>query len=1358
MIVRSTARRKRANLLAASFAQLNLPWLAPAQLRWVASHNTSSTLSTHRSRRRSTGRERRESAPLRRIATSADVVSQPLDDGPLLVGNQQPWTWQDTAPSSESYLRGVKEPIVIDTASRVPSDNIFKVYHAGGVTGNENDLLQHLHTSIRIGRLARARAIVQRLQKGMPVNSPEITYANAAYIEGMLEGIKAHPAGSDESREAFEEMRKWFFEEMYSKSVSISGQTLVHMVSASTHALTDPEREEVINGFVAIGSEISEDAHDEVLFSDEYDDEEFSILSKATDPAAYEDLAPADAETPAMSALEAEVENVAMAHVRQQFQRPDVISLKHLAEVAPTAQLSLGLEDVKKALDPLSMNPALPADAPLDEQHAVAVARQRLMEERSAEIAIGKWRRADEELRKIGINTSMQSKSVSGLMWQWYSALLPALREELDLCRKLMDDSLDGNQRIRAQYAPYLTMLPVEKLAANTILFTISRLSAGKSKSKETFADEAKVTNMSESLGKLIEEECTAYTAGKKLRKSQERKHTRSTSKRRFASARLRQSPTDVLAQQSSEWSALAHSAVGAVLLQKFMDTAELPVTREHIRTKERVTQLQPALMHTMRYHRGKRMGIIQPNPALMSKLQSEPVGSLLSKRMPMIIEPQPWTGFRKGAYYHYKNAIMRLPTGNTGCQEYFQAAHDQGDLTQVYAALTALGKIPWRINLDVLKVQIEAWNSGDAVGNLAPLNPKFEAPKEPEPSADPSARMKWLTELRVIENRKHGIHSQRCFQNFQLEIARTMANDTLYFPHNIDFRGRVYPIPPYLNHMGADNARGLLVFAEGKPLGEEGLRWLKIHLANVAGYDKASLQEREDFTMEHLDDIRDSINDPFGGRKWWLKGEDAWQTLAACFELIHALDSPDPHKFVSHLPVHQDGTCNGLQHYAALGGDKAGAAHVNLEPSDRPADVYTGVLDVVKAEIEADAAAGHEVAIFLKGRIGRKVVKQPVMTNVYGVTSFGATAQVRRQISELFPELRKTEAMNHTRLSQYISKLIFKSLGGMFTGAQAIQEWLGDCADRITRCLTQEQITKLLAEEATAAGQPQKRQRPKSDVMKDVEFDTTDVIKRDKDARDAFKDLFRSTVVWTTPLGLPVVQPYRKPANGVVPTGLQLLSIIRPQVWDPVHQRKQMQGFPPNFIHSLDATHMMLSVLKCTEVGLTFASIHDSFWTHACDVSKMSTILRDAFVAMHSDDIIGRLHEEFTTRYKDALYLTDVPRKHAVADEILAWRRDNCVVSPVASRSCDWRQGEAMTTPASILESAGYEGKVEMGAGAEDLRLGAIPEFEEPQQTKKSPTYGKKLSVWRPIVFPDVPEKGDFDVTRLRESKYFFS
>lgn len=86
---------------------------------------------------------------------------------------------------------------------------------------------------------------------------------------------------------------------------------------------------------------------------------------------------------------------------------------------------------------------------------------------------------------------------------------------------------------------------------------------------------------------------------------------------------------------------------------------------------------------------------------------------------------------------------------------------------------------------------------------------------------------------------------------------------DKFYFPHNMDFRGRAYPIPPHLNHIGDDLSRGLLLFAEAKPLGERGLRWLKIHLANLCGFDKGSFDERVQFVQNHLADIYDSAERP---------------------------------------------------------------------------------------------------------------------------------------------------------------------------------------------------------------------------------------------------------------------------------------------------------------------------------------------------------------------------------------------------------------------------------------------------------------------------------------------------------------
>lgn len=128
------------------------------------------------------------------------------------------------------------------------------------------------------------------------------------------------------------------------------------------------------------------------------------------------------------------------------------------------------------------------------------------------------------------------------------------------------------------------------------------------------------------------------------------------------------------------------------------------------------------------------------------------------------------------------------------------------------------------------------------------------------------------------------------------------------YYPHNLDFRGRAYPMHPYLNHLGSDLCRGILEFAEGRPLGKSGLRWLKVHLANVyaGGVDKFSYEGRVSFTENHLEDIFDSADRPLEGRRWWLDAEDPFQCLATCMNLSEALRSPYPETAISHMPVHQ--------------------------------------------------------------------------------------------------------------------------------------------------------------------------------------------------------------------------------------------------------------------------------------------------------------------------------------------------------------------------------------------------------------------------------------------------------------------
>ncbi|CAL5374785.1 unnamed protein product [Camellia sinensis] len=239
------------------------------------------------------------------------------------------------------------------------------------------------------------------------------------------------------------------------------------------------------------------------------------------------------------------------------------------------------------------------------------------------------------------------------------------------------------------------------------------------------------------------------------------------------------------------------------------------------------------------------------------------------------------------------------------------------------------------------------------------------------------------------------------------------------------------------------------------------------------------------------------------------------------------------------------DGSCNGLQHYAALGRDALEAAAINLVAGEKPADVtpklLQGVHDIMVRDSNKDPATSPN-ALLAKLLIGQwignwKLVKQTVMTSVYGITYVGAREQIKRRLEEKGQITDDGLLFNAACYAAKDFKVTMSALGEIFEAARAIMGWLGDCA-------------KIIASE----NQP---------------------------------------VRWTTPLGLPVVQPYFKTERHVIRTSLQVLALQREG--DSVEVRKQRTTFPPNFVHSLDGSHMMMTAVACRDAGLRFAVLYNS-------------------------------------------------------------------------------------------------------------------------------------------------------------------
>ncbi|XP_054835428.1 DNA-directed RNA polymerase, mitochondrial isoform X2 [Eublepharis macularius] len=536
--------------------------------------------------------------------------------------------------------------------------------------------------------------------------------------------------------------------------------------------------------------------------------------------------------------------------------------------------------------------------------------------------------------------------------------------------------------------------------------------------------------------------------------------------------------------------------------------------------------KLIPILYHVYSFRSGRQIGFIRPHP-ILTRLFSESVETTLtfdSFVIPMLCPPVPWVSPSFGAYILNPIKLMRSVDGAVQHQLLLEKC-PRGDLNLVMDALNHLGNCPWKVNQAILDIVISIFNDkGNEKLDIPP--PPSEAPQPTKLALGGGPLTKSALKREMAQCRKKAMEmfSLRMDALYKLSIAKHMQDRTFWFPHNMDFRGRTYPCPPHFNHLGSDLTRAILLFAEGKPLGPHGLNWLKIHLINLTGLKKKnSLQDRLAYADEVIEDILDSADYPLTGRKWWMTTDEPWQALACCMEIAMATRSPDPAAYISHFPVHQDGSCNGLQHYAALGRDVIGAASVNLMPSDVPQDVYSGVAQQVEVFRKRDAEEGKTIAQVLDGFIGRKVVKQTVMTVVYGVTRYGGRLQIEKRLKEIeaFPQEYIWEA------SHYLVQLVFNSLKEMFSGTREIQSWLTESA-------------RLIA----------------------------------KSGR---------TVEWVTPLGLPIVQPYHRAKTLLLNSSMQTVNLkSRHDASQKPDTVKQKNAFPPNFIHSLDSTHMMLTALHC--------------------------------------------------------------------------------------------------------------------------------------------------------------------------------
>ena len=564
---------------------------------------------------------------------------------------------------------------------------------------------------------------------------------------------------------------------------------------------------------------------------------------------------------------------------------------------------------------------------------------------------------------------------------------------------------------------------------------------------------------------------------------------------------------------------------------------------------------------------------------------------------LPTVLQPKMWSSVTGGAYWTKELPELDLVKQKN---KHFKRELENFDMPEVYSAINTMQNTPFKINRFILKVMQTAWDNGDAIGGMPP-NRNLDIPNKPHDiETNRESRKEWKKRAVIAHTENARMFSKRLLYAKIIWLAQKFKDyATLFYPLQFDFRGRAYCVPAFLNYQSIGGAKAMLLFSNGKEITPEnrGEFWLAVHGANMYGEDKISLDDRVKWVNDNEQWIVNCAQDPFRHREW-EDASNAFQFLAFCEEWRCYQSRGINEKFISHLPVNVDGSCNGLQLYSLMLRDSVAGKLVNLLPTDTPQDIYQLVADAVNKKLKEHVAEGKPYAhAWLKYGIKRSTTKRSIMTICYGSTRYSCTDFVIEDLTK-----RQDKGEYHPfvddlfRPASYLASVIWDSIGDNLKSARVGMKFLQEIAKIVSR----EQLP----------------------------------------------------IHWVTPVGFPVYQSYPEMKSKRVKAML-MGQVIKPRInaeTDKTDKLRMSNGVAPNVVHSVDSAGMIKTVNIAYKNGIkNFCNVHDSFGTTAGDVEMLNKSIREAFIDMFSKhDILNEFREDVIRQLPDKLKdkLPEIPSK----------------------------------------------------------------------------------------------------------------
>lgn len=589
----------------------------------------------------------------------------------------------------------------------------------------------------------------------------------------------------------------------------------------------------------------------------------------------------------------------------------------------------------------------------------------------------------------------------------------------------------------------------------------------------------------------------------------------------------------------------------------------------------------------------------------------------------PMCVPPKRWHDAFRGGYLT-KKARKRFPLLKQS-PTLAKVAREQASLClspEVLEAVNIVQRTAYRVNTWLLEHMKEArrlqeGGEPSAVTTGHQLMPRW-MPKSSRPQPRKGARGHEARKLKEARLKWDAAAEWNNPQFLRIERLLTQATDNaaferIFLPCYLDYRGRLY-YRPELSPQGDKAARAMLEASDGCPISTpEQVRWLKIHVANCFGHgeERKSYEERVAWVDNHHDEIVAAGSAPWSS-DWWIKQftddkwAERWLFLAACHEYasycLHGIG------FKSHAIIYLDGTCNGMQHLAAIGRDERAGQLVNLCSKATRADIYQEVWTQTEATLNTLTRKSGKDGVCARAwceiQGDRELVKPIVMNFPNGASDASAKRCLRQQVRAKLKGFAKGITTPFSRCAKYDAKkkqrARIQQSNRNWLGCRVAVDWLYDSV------LKHQVLRDLLSRATLVRG-----------------------FLRDMAAVAAVNNM---PVEWKTPDGFVVRQHCvvmsRPVATVTFSPTKRLTARLRVRTTEELSTRRQKNAIVPNFVHSLDATALRFYVRSAARQGVSFFALaHDCYGCRIAEVAAMRRAITAGFVRTHEN---GGLLAEF--------------------------------------------------------------------------------------------------------------------------------